>query len=99
MLSTLACDGVYEFVSRVSGVRTALAGAEFSFDGAFAMHGAMWKIALREPDAESHLAKCLDRFASTLDDEASVLALKRRVTADPSERARGKGEWPTTFQT
>ena len=76
LLSTLACDGVYEFVSRVSGVRTALAGAEFSFDGTFAMHGAMWKIALREPDAESHLAKCLDRFASTLDDEASVHALR-----------------------
>lgn len=76
LMSTLACDGVYEFVSRVSGVHTALAGAEFSFDGAFAMHGAMWKIALREPDAESHLAKCLDRFASTLDDEASVLGLR-----------------------
>lgn len=70
------CDGVYEFVSCVLGVRMVLVGVEFSFDGTFAMYGVMWKIVLWDLDVELYFVKCFDRFVLIFDDEVSVYVLR-----------------------
>ena len=57
----------------------AVRGKSFDARGPYAGHGAMWKVALRESDAETHLARCLDRFAVSMDDEADVCALRERL--------------------
>ena len=79
LLMTLACDVVYDFTSRVPTVLDAVRGKSFDAMGPYAGHGAMWKVALRESDAETHLARCLDRFAGSMDDEADVYALRETI--------------------
>ena len=79
LLMTLACEAVYDFTSRVPTVLDAVRGKSFDARGPYAGHGAMWKVALRESDAETHLARCLDSFAVSMDDEADVCALRETV--------------------
>ena len=79
LLMTLACEAVYDFTSRVPTVLDAVRGKSFDARGPYAGHGAMWKVALRESDAETHLARCLDRFAVSMDDEADVCALRETI--------------------
>ena len=49
----------------------------------------MWKVALRESDAETHLARCLDRFAVSMDDEADVCALRETIMLTALRDAAG----------
>jgi len=79
LLMTLACDVVYDFTSRVPTVLDAVRGKSFDAMGPYAGHGAMWKVALRESGAETHLARCLDRFAESMGDEADVYALREMI--------------------
>ena len=88
LLSTLACEGIFDYTSRVSSLHEALRQDAFRPSGSLASHGALWKVALREEDAHSYLAGIFDRCAADLDDEVNLAALRETLLlAQACERA------------
>lgn len=76
LLLTIACEDVYQFVSRVTSLRDILADSAFTEDATLAGHGALWNFALRENDSESQVASVIQRFADELESDTAVIALR-----------------------
>ena len=74
LFSTLACDAVFQYVSRVPDFCYALDSEAFTTR--FPAHSAFWQAALRRSDAEKHVAACLTTFGDSIDDENAVRALR-----------------------
>lgn len=79
LLSTLACESIYDFTSRVSSLHETLQQEPFGLGGTLAIHGALWKVTLRAKDADECLASVFDHYADDLDDETNLSALREAL--------------------